>query len=244
MKCATHREADAVAFCGQCGRALCATCKHEIKGMVYCENCVATGMRLPSPISTLGGPTGPLPPFIGPGSGPQPGIAVLLGLVPGVGAIYNGQVLKGLVQVLIFGSLIAVSDKVGGPMDTIFGLGAAAFYFYMVIDSYQTARRKQLGQPIEEWLGLGDFKLNAPIGAAILIGLGALFLLDNIGIPVFAHLSKFWPVLLIVIGLILLQRRMGGRQSSGASNPGAPPQSGTGNPSSGAPPNVQGPRNF
>lgn len=240
MKCATHPEADAVAFCGQCGRALCPSCKHEIKGMVYCENCVAAGMRLASPIPPLGGP-GLLPPFTSLGSGPQPGIALLLGLIPGVGAIYNGQVLKGLVQVLIFGSLIAVSDKVGDPMSTIFGLGAVAFYFYMVIDSYQTARRRQLGQPTEEWLGLGDFKLNAPIGAALLIGLGALFLLDNLGIPVFAHISKFWPVLLIVIGLILLQRRMGGRPS-GASNPGTPPQSGTSSGSAGAPPNVQGPR--
>jgi hypothetical protein len=115
-----------------------------------------------------------------------------------------------MIQVLIFGSLIALSDRVGSPMDTIFGLGAAAFYFYMVIDSYQTAKAKQLGQQPPEWFGLGDMKMNAPIGAALLIGLGALFLLDNLGIPVFRHIGRYWPVLLIVIGVLLLQRRLGG----------------------------------
>ena len=138
----------------------------------------------------------------------SPGVARALGFIPGVCAIYNGQVLKAIIQVLIFGSLIAVADRVSGPMDTMFGLGAAAFYFYMVIDSFQTAKRKALGQPTEEWLGLGNFKLDAPVGAGLLIGLGALFMLDNMGVPVFQHLGKFWPILLILIGVVLLQRRM------------------------------------
>ncbi|HEV2492904.1 MAG TPA: DUF5668 domain-containing protein [Terriglobia bacterium] len=237
MKCSNHPEVDSVAFCGQCGRALCKDCMREVKGMIYCENCLASRMQYPS-----SSPLSSLPPILGPGGGPQPGVALLLGFIPGVGAIYNGQILKAMVQVLIFGSLIAISDKVESPMDTIFGLGAAAFYFYMVIDSYQTARRKLLGEPTEEWLGLGDFKLNAPIGAALLIGLGALFLLDNLGIHVFSHISKFWPVLLIVIGLVLLQRRMAvgsaAHQRNNPSSSSPPPGSG----SSGAPPNVQGPR--
>jgi TM2 domain-containing membrane protein YozV len=163
--------------------------------MIYCESCLASRVQ---------------PPIFGPQTGPSPGAALALGFIPGVGAIYNGQVVKAMVQVLIFGSLIALSDRVGSPMCTIFGLGAAAFYFYMVIDSYQTAKAKQLGQPAPEWFGLGDMKMNAPVGAALLICLGALFLLDNLGIPVFRHIGRYWPVLLIVIGVILLQRRMGG----------------------------------
>jgi hypothetical protein len=163
--------------------------------MVYCETCLAGRIQTPF--------------FSSPG-GPSPGVGLALGFIPGVGAIYNGQIVKAMIQVLIFGSLIALSNRVGSPMDTIFGLGAAAFYFYMVIDSYQTAKAKQLGQPTPEWFGLGDTKMNAPIGAALLIGLGALFLLDNFGIPVFRQIGRFWPVLLIVIGVLLLQRRLGG----------------------------------
>jgi cell wall-active antibiotic response 4TMS protein YvqF len=225
MKCAIHAEIDSVAYCAQCGRALCAECKRDVRGMAYCETCLAARVQ------GVG-----LPTIFGPGAGPSPGVALALGFIPGVGAIYNGQILKAMVQVLVFGSLIALGDRVGGSMETLFGLGAAAFYFYMVIDSYQTARRKQLGLPSEEWFGLGDMRMNAPIGAGLLIVLGGLFLLDNLGVPVLRHISRFWPVLLIVVGVILLQRRMGGSSASSPSPRGAP------NPPREGPTNIPGPQ--
>ena len=207
MKCANHPDRDAAAYCGLCGRPLCADCKREVHGMVYCESCLTS--RLQSPY------------FSAPG-GPSPGVGLALGFIPGVGAIYNGQIVKAMIQVLIFGSLIALSNRVGSPMDTIFGLGAAAFYFYMVIDSYQTAKAKLLGQPTPEWFGLGDTRMSAPIGAALLIGLGVLFLLDNFGIPVFRQIGRFWPVLLIVIGVLLLQRGFGGGHPRGPGGTSGP----------------------
>jgi TM2 domain-containing membrane protein YozV len=215
MTCANHPQTESVAYCGHCGRPLCGECKREVSGMIYCESCLSNRLR-----------SSGLAPMPGLGEGPNPGLALFLGFIPGVGSIYNGQIVKAMVQVLLFGSLIALSNRVGGPFDTIFGLGAAAFYFYMVIDSYQTARRKQLGQPPEEWLGLGDFKMNAPIGAALLIGLGALFLLDNFGIPVFESITRFWPVVLIVIGLIMIQHRIkrGGSPPGGGASGSAGPK--------------------
>jgi len=195
--------------------------------MSYCESCLA--MRLQ--------PT-TLPPIIAPGGGPSPGVALALGFIPGVGAIYNGQVVKAVAQVLIFGSLIAMGDRVGGAAGPFFGLGAAAFYFYMVIDSFQTAKRKSLGQPVEEWFGLGDVRMNAPIGAALLIGLGALFLMDNMGIPVFQHLGRFWPVLLILIGVAMLQKRMRG------GGPPAPPNLPPSEPPKSAPGSFPGPQSI
>jgi hypothetical protein len=148
-------------------------------------------------------------------------VALALGFIPGVGAIYNGQITKAIMQVLIFGSLIALGDRVHGPLDTIFGLGAAAFYFYMVIDAFQTAKAKSMGKPVPEWFGLSEIKVNAPIGAGLLIVLGALFLMDNLGVPVFNQISKFWPILLIVAGFLLLQRRLGGHTD--APPPATPP---------------------
>ncbi len=223
MKCANHPLNDSVAYCGQCGRPLCEACRREVKGTSYCETCLAA--RLQSSFGTSMGLSG---------SGPSPGVALALGLVPGVGAIYNGQVIKAIVQVLIFGSLIALGNRVHGPVGPIFGLAAAAFYFYMVIDSYQTAKAKQLGQPTPEWFGLSEMKMDAPMGAALLIALGILFLLDNLGIPIFAQIGKFWPVLLIVIGLVLLQKRMSRhdrayQRGSGSAQPPAENNKGAGN---------------
>lgn len=207
MKCANHPLNDSVAYCAQCGRPLCETCRREVKGTSYCETCLAA--RLQSPLWGSGGQHG---------AGASPGVALALGFIPGVGAIYNGQIVKAMVQVLLFGSLIALSNRVHGPMGPIFGLAAAAFYFYMVIDSYQTAKAKQLGQPTPEWFGLNDMKMDAPIGAVVLIGLGVLFLLDNLGVPIFSQIGKFWPVLLIAIGLALLQKRI--NRHDRASTPG------------------------
>lgn len=209
MKCTNHPLNDASAYCGQCGRSLCNDCKRDVSGMVYCESCLAARLH-----STL-------PPWGGVGPGPSPGWALGLGFIPGVGAIYNGQIIKAIVQVLIFASLIALSDRAHGPLDTICGLGASAFYFYMVIDSFQTAKAKISGKPVPEWFGLGEMKMNAPIGAALLIGLGVLFLLDNLGVQVINQISKFWPVLLIVAGVLLLQRRLGGPKPQ---LPASPPQ--------------------
>lgn len=197
MKCANHPLNDSVAYCANCGRPLCETCRREVKGTSYCEPCLA--LRLQSPLWNIGGQLG---------AASSPGVALALGFIPGVGAIYNGQIVKAMVQVLLFGSLIALVHRVGGPLGPIFGLVAFAFYFYMVIDSYQTAKARHLGQPTPEWFGLNDLKLDAPFGAGLLIVLGLLFLLDNFGIPIFSQIGKFWPVLLIVLGLGLLQKRL------------------------------------
>jgi len=224
MKCANHPLNDAFVYCGQCGRSICSECKRDVGGMVYCENCLTTRLQ------------NPLPPWGGVGTGPSPGVALALGFIPGVGAIYNGQIVKAIVQVLIFASLIALGDRVHGPLDTFFGLGAAAFYFYMVIDSFQTAKAKSAGKPVPELFGLADVKVNAPIWAALLIGLGLLFLLDNLGVPVFNQISRFWPILLIVAGFLVLQRRLSGPKPEPPASPVAPEKPGEG------PSNIPGPK--
>jgi hypothetical protein len=218
MKCPEHPDVEAIAYCGHCGRALCSQCRREVRGVSYCENCLAS--RLHGGAFTSG---------LGAGTGHSPGTGLALGFIPGVGAIYNGQILKAIIQVLIFGSLCALSGQ-SGNFSVIFGLGAAAFYCYMVIDSYQVAKRKQLGEPVDEWPGAGEFQWHGPIIAGILIALGVLFLLDNFGIDVFSDIGRFWPILLIAFGVILLQRRMGGRKVSSPQNVNTTATGATSNP--------------
>jgi hypothetical protein len=56
------------------------------------------------------------------------------------------------------------------------------------------------------------------VGGVILAGIGVLLLLQNLGIPYFEDLERYWPVILIVVGVVQAARSigMGGRVWGGA----------------------------
>jgi hypothetical protein len=60
------------------------------------------------------------------------------------------------------------------------------------------------GEPVE-----GTARSPIPIGAFILIGLGVLFLLNEMDVLNFDRLWRFWPLVLIAIGIRVLMRRRG-----------------------------------
>lgn len=210
MKCVNHVDNDAVGFCRNCGKALCLSCRHDVRGVIYCEDCLAG--------SVAGAPP------VGPAAGPNPGVALALGFIPGVGAIYNGEYAKAFLHVLIFGGLISVmSSGAARGMEPLLGLLLGAFYFYMPIEAYRTAKRRSTGgAPAEEWSTLfADIRVEAPVGAIVLIGLGVLFLLNSFGILQIGNIFKFWPVILIILGILMLRKRLGGPPAppSGESSP-------------------------
>jgi hypothetical protein len=86
-----------------------------------------------------------------PGSGPNPATAAVLGIIPGVGAMYNGQFLKGLIHVFVFAILVSLSGRHG-----IFGLFIAAWIVYQSFEAYHTARARRDGLPIPDPLGLNE----------------------------------------------------------------------------------------
>jgi hypothetical protein len=51
--------------------------------------------------------------------------------------------------------------------------------------------------------------MGLPLGAVILIALGVLLLLDNLGVLSFRWTAEFWPIVLIILGVWLAMRRMG-----------------------------------
>jgi hypothetical protein len=239
----------------------------------------------------------------------SPGLALFLGFIPGVGAFYNGQFLKGFVHVIVMSTLIWMSDH---GMGAFAGLLIAAWVFYMVFDAWTTAKARRDGLPIPDPIGLnailegregtfrerveqagerigthveyaaqnigqhwqkaggatapgtkaatgdaypganassgnpggnqeanpgvnpsaypdgapsgggyyhgaegayhGTRQEHSPVGAVVLIGLGVLFLLANLGWFSFHWISQFWPVILIVIGVwLFVQRRRDAR---------------------------------
>jgi hypothetical protein len=79
-------------------------------------------------------------------------LAALLGFIPGVGAMYNGQYAKAIAHVLIFAVLASLSDHASG----VFGILVAAWVFYQVFDAYQTALARRDGHPVPNPFGLND----------------------------------------------------------------------------------------
>jgi hypothetical protein len=142
----------------------------------------------------------------------HPILALFLGFIPGVGAIYNGQYAKGLIHAVVFGLLISITSSThNGALEPLFGLLIAAWVFYMAFEAYHTARKRRYGVAVEEFSSLFDVRPTHgrfPAGALLLIGLGFILLLDTTDIISMDQMERYWPVGLIVFGLYLLYARL------------------------------------
>ena len=143
----------------------------------------------------------------------SPGLAFVLGLIPGVGAIYNGQYAKGLVHVIIIGLTISIlSNGAARGFEPLLGLLLAGFWFYMAFEAYHTAKKRQLGQPVDEFSSIipmrGTAASRIPVAPVVLIALGVIFLLDNLDLLDLRRLLRYWPVGLIALGAYMLYLRM------------------------------------
>jgi len=144
-------------------------------------------------------------------------LAFLLGWIPGVGAIYNGQYLKGLVHALIFGLLITLADSSPNSAEPLIAILIAAFVFYMPFEALHTANARNRGQQPDEWssiLPVSNYRSGAPIGPIVLIAIGVIYLLNTLNLIDFHELGRYWPVLLIAIGAWMLYSRVSHGQRS------------------------------
>ena len=215
MKCAVHAEVDATGFCRNCGKPLCATCVRPVRDVLYCEDCLAQVVGLPAQaVAVETGVAGQIPAGApapaSPGRGASsPALAFLLGFVPGLGAIYNGEYNKALIHIVIFaGLIVGLNSDFGEGIGGLFVAAVAIFPFYMAIDALRVAKAKSTGEqlqdPFESW------NKNLPVGPAILIGIGVLILLHNFGVLEFFRIRQFfWPLVLIGVGFLMLRNRVG-----------------------------------
>lgn len=206
MNCLNHPETPATAYCRTCGRPLCAECQRPREGVIYCEE------HAPA-YGHAGQATGALPPPPGSPQDVSPGLACLLGFIPGVGAIYNGQYAKGLVHAVIFGLLVSIlAEGAADGLEPLFGILLTAWIFYMALEAYHTARKRRAGEPVDEFSSLvnlhGQRAGGFPTGAVVLILLGVLLLLNTLEILHFRHLVRYWPALLILAGVWMLYSRL------------------------------------
>jgi len=208
MNCQNHPDVAATVFCRSCGKPLCDACRSDAYGTVYC------GEHAPAPAAPPPPPTAPGPMPAGyPQPGVNPGLALFLGFIPGVGAIYNGQYAKGLVHAVVFGVLISILNSSPGGLQPVFGILLPVWIFYMAFEAYHTARKRLMGEPVDEYssiINVGGHPNNAPVAGVVLVVLGALLLMDTLHVFDFEYLARYWPVLLIAAGAYLLYSRFAG----------------------------------
>ena len=223
MNCANHPEVAAAAYCRTCGKPLCAECKREAEGTIFCAehlpvvaNAVPPNALPPNVSAPYTSPyTAPVgAPLPGATSTHSPALALILGFIPGVGAIYNGQYAKGLIHAVVFGLIVSLLDSHRSPggMEPLLGILLAAWIFYMAFEAFHTAKVKAGGGRLGEISGLMDIDRDSgrfPVGAIVLIGLGGILLLDTTNLISIERLIRLWPVGLILIGAYMLYERMG-----------------------------------
>ena len=196
-----------VGYCRACGKALDESTAHQAHGTIYC----AEHLPAAEPVVEASPYTAKTPPPI-PHPEVSPGIAFVLGFIPGVGAIYNGQYAKGLIHVIIVGLIISIiSNDAAGGLEPLMGLLLAGFWFYMAFEAYHTARKRQLGQPVDEFSSIIPVRGHAaafPVAPVVLIALGIIFLLNNLDLLDMHRLLRYWPVALIALGAYMLYVRM------------------------------------
>lgn len=141
MDCVNHTGVSATAYCQNCGKALCESCVRKAAGgQILCEPCWIAWQSVQQPFVA--------PPY---SAGPNPTTAAILGLIPGVGAMYNGQFFKAMVHVVVFAVLITMAGHHG-----IFGVFIPAWILYQAFEAFHTAKARRDGQPLPDPLGLNE----------------------------------------------------------------------------------------
>jgi hypothetical protein len=215
---------NAAVYCRNCGKTLTEE-ERAAPNSIYCAVC-APAVQPPPYQASAAPPPPPLPayPAQPAGSGISPGLAFLLGLLPGVGAIYNGQYAKGLIHVVVFGLLLSLngSDIGRSELEPLFVLMIPTWIFYMAFEAYHTAKRRLAGEAVDEFSSLVPMRRREgfPVAPILMIGVGVLFLLHNLDVLRIGHLLRYWPVFLIALGAYMLYVRVtGGVSDNGGMNP-------------------------
>jgi hypothetical protein len=196
-------------YCRVCGTGLTDETIRRSMGTIYCAAHAPAGTATDNPYASSYA-AAPETPVANPDV--NPGLAFFLGLIPGVGAIYNAQYAKGLLHALVFAGIATLADS-GTPLEGIFEVLVPAFLFYMAFEAYHTAKCRRAGQPVDEFSSIIPAHQRAaafPAAPILLIALGVLFLLINFDLISLRYLARWWPVGLIALGGYLLYTRMAG----------------------------------
>ena len=144
-------------FCQECGRGLSVATLRRVGNGIFCIPCAirqaAPGWQpvppVPLPATAAGAP--PASAAVSAG-GPNPARAAVFGLIPGVGAMYNGQYAKGALHLVVFVILLSLADHLYWGFDWF----VWGWVFYQAFDAYHTARARRDGLPLPNPFGWND----------------------------------------------------------------------------------------
>jgi hypothetical protein len=81
----------------------------------------------------------------------------------------------------------------------------------MAFEAYHTARKRLTGEPVDEFSSIVQLRPEAgrfPMIPVLLILLGGLFLMSNLGLVRLEEIMRFWPAGLILLGAWMLYERL------------------------------------
>jgi hypothetical protein len=130
----------------------------------------------------------------------------LLALLPGMGAVYNRQNIKGIVHfVTIVGLFQLTGIRVAAAF---FALGGLGFYIYSIVDAYRTAQLIAQGEDpaVDEARFKRSLIKRAPLIGVILIVAGLLLVIQIARPFALITFARLLPVAFIILGGYLLTR--------------------------------------
>jgi hypothetical protein len=194
MYCSYHTTNVARIQCSSCARPLCKACDHRIKGYPYCQDCIVLGVQ------------GLSRNYSNTRSSGRSRWAALFALLPGMGAVYNRQNIKGVVHFVTIVGLFQFASVRVAP--GFFALAGLAFYLYSIVDAYRTAQLIARGESAaaDEQRFKRSLIKRAPLIGIVLITAGLLLVIQIARPFAFITFARLFPVALIVLGGYLLTR--------------------------------------
>lgn len=191
MNCVYHQITLANTRCHTCAKPLCPACDHRVKGYTYCQDCIVAGVEKLRAGSQL-------PPS---SLSKSPFAAAFMGLIPGLGSVYNGLVIRALVHFSMVAGLWQLDDIFDA---SLFWWAGTAFYAYSIFNAYQNAKRINAGEDLsgEEESLKNQMREKTKIWGSAVIGIGILTLLHWL-LP-HSFVDKLWPLLFIGFGVYLI----------------------------------------
>jgi hypothetical protein len=189
MYCSYHPASPSVVKCTYCARPLCPACDHRVRGFPYCQNCIVSGVESLQKQAQLTPTSYSCSPLAA---------AILSVIMPGLGAAYNGQMSKAMVQFAIFASFFQL---VSITKSALLILAIFCTYLFSIVDAYRTAQLIQAGiAPNTERDAIARRLYGNPLAWGVaLIVLGTTLLLHTFfGIK--PPIREMLPIALVLLG--------------------------------------------